>query len=64
MSYQEAAKLPQSSGDDKTKQLSISSVDKSLSEPLDDEDLEEVVGSDGGPDEPPQQEIIIFRKPV
>lgn len=64
MSYQEAAKSPQPSGEDKTEQLSSPVVDEVLSEPLDDADLEEVVGGDGGPDDSPQQEIIIFRKPV
>ena len=64
MSHQEAAKFPQSSGESTTEQLSSPTVDELLSEPLDDADLEEVVGGDGGPDASPQQEVIIFRKPV
>lgn len=63
MSHQEAAKSPNPTGEAKTEQLSSTDVD-ALSEELDDLELEAVVGGDGSPDEPPQQKIIIFRKPV
>lgn len=62
MSHQEDT-TPQPAGENSTEQLSSPVVGELLSESLEDADLERVVGG-SGPDDSPQQEIIIFRKPV